>query len=192
MTLEEVGNNALTRWLVYTVLTCIGVALLTLSAQVKVPMWPVSASLQTLAVFGLATLYGFRLGMVTMFGYMLLGALGFDVFAGTTAELNGWEYMQGTTGGYLLGFVIAMGLIAKFATSVKSHLWLMFAGTAVIYALGVTWLAYQSTVLDFNGALWHGMIVFLLGDALKLAIVAGLGFVLQDKIQSFKEKLHLK
>ena len=42
--------------------------------------------------------YGPRLGLVTILGYMLVGALGFDVFANSTAEANGLSYMGGTGG----------------------------------------------------------------------------------------------
>gem|GEM_PF-2245061 len=191
MTLQEIGAYTHTRWLAYATLTCLGIGLLVISANIKVPMWPVHISLQTLAVFSLATIYGFKLGMATMLGYMLLGAVGFDVFSNTTAELNGLEYMQGATGGYLLGFVVAMWLISKYSTSTVQHINTILGSTAIIYLLGVFWLSFSIGMAPAD-ALWKGMVVFLPGDVLKLAIVVGLGYVLKNKINGFKEKLHLK
>ena len=81
-------------------------------------MWPspVPITLGTFAVLTIGAAYGPRLGLVTILGYMLIGALGFDVFAGSSAESNGLACMLGGTGGYLLGYVlatVALGLAAR-------------------------------------------------------------------------------
>ncbi|MEL7415107.1 MAG: biotin transporter BioY, partial [Pseudomonadota bacterium] len=73
------------------VLVVVGIALLTLAAKIKVPVWPspIPVTLGTFAVLGIGAAYGARLGLATIMGYMIIGALGFDVFASSSAEKNG-------------------------------------------------------------------------------------------------------
>lgn len=154
-----------------------GVAIHVLAAKVAVPVWPspVPITLGSLAVLGLGAAYGPRLGLATIAVYMALGALGWDVFAGTSAELNGLAYMTGSTGGYLVGWVLAtlvLGLAARagWDRSVGGMALAMLAGTAVIYVPGVLWLGvlygWQEPLLQW------GLYPFLMGDALKLALAA--------------------
>ncbi len=98
------------------VLVLVGIAVLAVAAKIKVPMWPVPITMGTFAVLTLGAAYGPRLGLATIFGYMLVGALGFDVFANSSAEKFGLTYMMGGTGGYLVGYVLAtlaLGVLAR-------------------------------------------------------------------------------
>ena len=74
-------------WVKRVVLVVLGVAALALSAKVSVPVWPspVPITLGTLAVLTIGAAYGPRLGLVTILAYLAIGALGFDVFAGSSA-----------------------------------------------------------------------------------------------------------
>lgn len=65
-----------------------GIAVLAIAAKIKIPMWPVPITMGTFAVLSIGAAYGARLGLATIFGYMLIGALGFDVFAGSSAEVR--------------------------------------------------------------------------------------------------------
>ena len=89
------------------VLVILGIAVLAISAKIRVPMWPVPITMGTLAVLSIGAAYGARLGLVTILGYLAIGALGFDVFAGSAAGTTGLTYMIGGTGGYLVGYVLA-------------------------------------------------------------------------------------
>lgn len=180
------GNHV---WVKRAVLVVAGIALLALSAQVKVavPPSPVAVNLGTFAVLTIGATYGARLGLATILGYMLIGALGFDVFQSSTAELNGISYMTGSTGGYLVGYVLAigaMGLLARrgWDRSVLLMALAMLIGNAILYVPGLAWLSIwiESTgKLDAAtyGSLWDqtmawGVTPFLIGDAMKLAVVA--------------------
>ena len=90
-------------------LVALGIAALALAAKSAVPVWPspVPITLGTFAVLTIGAAYGPRLGPATVLGYLLVGALGLDVFAGSSAEKNGVGYMLGTTGGYLAGYLLA-------------------------------------------------------------------------------------
>jgi biotin transport system substrate-specific component len=157
------------------VLVVAGIALLALMAKIKVPMWPVAVSMGTFAVLTIGAAYGPRLGLVTIMGYMILGALGMDVFQSSTAEANGLTYMMGGTGGYLVGYVLAvmlMGMAARagWDRSMGRMALAMVAANAVIYVPGVLWLGqvygWDQPILQWG--LWP----FLVGDALKLALAA--------------------
>lgn len=152
-----------------------GIAALALSAKIMVPMLPVPMSMGTFAVLTIGAAYGARLGLVTIFGYMLVGMLGFDVFAKSTADLNGLEYMMGSTGGYLVGFVlatVALGLLAArgWDRSPVKMAGAMLIGNALIYVPGLLWLG---ALYGFDKPIlaW-GLTPFLVGDAVKLALAA--------------------
>src|SRR3546814_9063373 len=76
------------------VLAVVGTLLLTLSAKVQVPMWPVPMTMQTFAVLIIGMTYGFRLGTATVASYLAQGAIGLPVFASGA----GIAYLAGPTG----------------------------------------------------------------------------------------------
>jgi len=157
------------------VLVVLGIAVLAIAAKIKVPMWPVPITMGTFAVLGIGAAYGARLGLVTILGYMIIGALGFDVFAGSSAEAYGLTYMMGVTGGYLVGYVMAvaaLGLLARRGWD-KSVMWMalaMLVGNILIYLPGLGWLGmlygWDKPILQW------GLTPFLIGDALKLVLAA--------------------
>ena len=81
----------------------LGIAILAVAAKIKIPMWPVPITMGTFAVLTIGAAYGPRLGLTTILGYMIIGALGYDVFAGSSAEAAGISYMMGGTGGGFVG-----------------------------------------------------------------------------------------
>ncbi len=153
----------------------LGIVALAIFAKIKVPMWPVPVTMGTFAVLTIGAAYGPRLGLATILGYMIIGALGFDVFAGSTAEAAGLTYMMGGTGGYLLGYVLAtlaLGFAARagWDRSIVMMAVAMLIGTALIYIPGVAWLGvlygWDQPILQW------GLTPFLIGDALKLVLAA--------------------
>ncbi|WP_428925357.1 biotin transporter BioY [Marinibacterium sp. SX1] len=156
-------------------LVVLGIALLAVAAKIKVPMWPVPITMGTFAVLTVGAAYGARLGLVTILGYMLLGALGFDVFAGSSAEAAGLEYMMGGTGGYLVGYVLAtlaLGALAQrgWDRSMGKMAAALLLGNVIIYVPGLIWLGmlygWDKPILEW------GLTPFLVGDAIKLALAA--------------------
>ena len=153
------------------VLAVVGSLILWASAKVQVPFYPVPMTLQTAAVFLIGIVYGWRLAVATVLLYLAQGAMGLPVFAGTPEKGIGLPYMLGPTGGYLAGFVAAAG-IAGWAAQRWRH-WLangatLLAATAAIYLLGAGWLA---TFVGTDKAVALGVVPFLLGDVVKLALV---------------------
>jgi biotin transport system substrate-specific component len=147
-----------------------GTIVLAISAKTQVPFWPVPMTLQTLVVLLIGATYGARLGGITLATYLAQGALGLPVFA-TGAGL---AYMAGPTGGYLAGFALAAVLVGWLADkglgrTVWTTLAAMIAGLAVIYGLGLGWLA---AFTGFEKAIAVGLVPFLPAEAVKLALAA--------------------
>ena len=108
--------------------------------------------------------------------YVLMGAVGLPFYAGGA---GGWEAATGATAGYLVGFVVAawiVGLLAEKGQDrrVWSALPAFLSGTVVIYLFGITWLWYSvDAIATIDEALIAGMVPFVVGDLLKIAL-AGL------------------
>jgi biotin transport system substrate-specific component len=159
-------------WLLDAVLVVLFSAFVALTAQVEIPLWPVPLTLQTLAVLFTGAVLGSRRGALALLLYLTEGALGLPVFAGGA---SGVGYMLGPTGGYLVGFVVAAGVVGRLAQRGwdRRLVWAavaMVIGNVIIYACGVAWLAVF--LGDLWGALVKGMLLFVVGDLIKIAVAA--------------------
>ena len=154
-------------------LVVFGSLLLAVSAQFKIPLYPVPVTGQTLVVLLIGMTYGPRLGGITIAAYLFEGAIGLPVFAGGAA---GVAVLMGPTAGYLFGFLLAaaaMGYLAErgIGRTVVSTIAAMVIGNCVIYLCGALWLA---NFIGFGQAIAAGVLPFLYGDVLKLVVAAGL------------------
>jgi biotin transport system substrate-specific component len=130
----------------HAALALAGTILLTISAKVQIPFWPVPFTMQTFIVLVLGTAFGWKLGAATMLLYLAEGALGLPVFSGTPERGIGVAYMLGPTGGYLAGFVAGAALCGWLAERGWDRSWwrtaaAMSLGHVIILALGWAWLA---------------------------------------------------
>lgn len=144
------------------------------SAKVQVPFYPVPMTMQALVILMIGAAYGWKLGMATVGLYLLEGAMGLPVFSGTPEKGIGMAYMAGPTGGYLLGFWLAAGVVGWLAEkgwdrNVFTLGAAMTIGMAVIYIPGVSWLG---SLIGFEKAIEFGALPFLLGDATKIVLGA--------------------
>lgn len=171
----SLSDRAGRRLLRAALLALAGTALIWLSAKIQVPFYPVPMTMQTFVVLGLGMAYGWRLGAATVLLYLVEGALGLPVFAGTPEKGIGLVYMLGGTGGYLLGFLVAAAACGWLAergwdrTAARTAL-AMVLGNALIYLFGLLWLGslygWDKPILEW------GLTPFLLGDLTKLALAA--------------------
>ncbi len=156
------------------ILATIGVALLWLSGKLYIPVEPVPFTMQTFVVLTIGLAYGMRLGVATIVCYLVAGAIGLPVFAGTWSEGGGIAHLYGPTAGYLIGFAIAAwgcGVLAErgWDRSLPFAAAAMLIGNLIIYACGVAWLAMLS---DLAFAIEKGLMPFLVWDAVKIALGA--------------------
>jgi biotin transport system substrate-specific component len=145
-----------------------------LGAQLVVPLphTPVPITLQSLPVLLAGVVLGPRHGALSMALYVLLGSVGYHIFAGGTF---GPATVLGATGGYLLGFVLAQPVIGKLTVPVGGRVgWgrlflALLAGKGVIFACGLAWLhawAQGSVVQTLAWGLWP----FVPGLVVKLGL----------------------
>ncbi len=147
-----------------------GAVLLTVSAKVKVPFYPVPMTMQTFVVLALGMFCGWRLASASVASYLSLGAAGLPVFAGG----GGIAYLAGPTAGFLFGFLAAAAFAGWLAQRGADRgfwrAWLaLLAADAMIFFFGVLWLAQ---FIGFGDALGKGMLPFLLGDLSKITLAA--------------------
>jgi biotin transport system substrate-specific component len=161
------------------VLVALGVALIAASAQLSIhlPHTPVPITGQTFAVLLVGGAYGASRASATMAAYLVVGGLGFAVFA---QHSSGWDVLRlsSATGGYLVGMLVAAALVGWLADrgwdrKASRSLPAMALGNVVIYAVGATWLAHALGV-GAQQAWDLGVKDFLVGDALKILLAAGL------------------
>ncbi|RXS88072.1 biotin transporter BioY [Streptomyces sp. TM32] len=150
-----------------------GAALTGIAAQIAVPVpgSPVPVTGQTFAALLVGASLGTRRGLLSLALYALAGMAGMPWFAGGASGAGG------ATFGYVMGMLLAAGLVGALARrggdrSVLRTAATMAAGTAVIYAVGVPYLAL-STGMPFGQAVAVGLVPFLIGDALKAALAMG-------------------
>lgn len=148
-----------------------GVGLMVLAAKTQIPFWPVPMTLHTLAVMAFAVTLGPRVAVSIFVAYLAAGAAGLPVFSGSPERGIGLAYLLGPTGGYLAGYLAASWLVGMLARGrgVPGQLAAKLVGLALIYAVGMAWLALFVPAAQIAAL---GLWPFLLGDLLKLGVVA--------------------
>ena len=151
-----------------------GAAFVGLAAQVAIPLpfTPVPLTLQTFAVLLAGAALGSLRGVLAMSLYAVAGMAGVPWFA------EGSSGFAMASFGYILGFIIAAGIVGRIAErGATLTVWrtaaLMVVGNLVIYAVGVTWLKFAIDA-TWATALQLGVAPFLVGDVVKIALAAGL------------------
>ena len=142
----------------------LGSAVLAASAQVSLPMWPVPATLQSLAVLLLGALGGRLLGAASVALYLVEGAMGLPVFANATGGIG---VLAGPTAGYLLGFLPAAALAGLARGHWARRAAMLLAAHLVLFVPGVAWL---TAFTGMERALWAGFVLFIPGTLVKTAL----------------------
>lgn len=178
------ADGTLLRSIKFALLLVAGVAVMTVSAKTQIPFWPVPMTLHTLAVMAFAVLFGPRVAVAIFAAYLAAGAIGLPVFSGTPARGIGLAYMAGPTGGYLAGYLIASWLVGALAAGrgTLGRAGAMLVGLIPVYGLGIAWLA---TFVPASALLAAGFTPFILGDLVKIGVVAAATIVLPASLVRF-------
>jgi biotin transport system substrate-specific component len=154
-----------------------GAGFVALAAQIEIHLGftPVPITAQTFAVLLVGTALGSLLGVAALALYVLVGLIGAPVYSGGE---GGWELIEGATGGYLVGFVVAAGIAGllaerKWDRRLSTAVTALLTGNVVIYLFGLPWLA---RVADYG---WqktfeNGLYPFVVGDLVKLYLAGAL------------------
>lgn len=173
------------------VLVSAGAALVSIAAQVAVPIWPVPITMQTFAVLLVGSSLGALRGSLSMVLYMTLGIFGLPVFSDAS---SGITVILGPTGGYIVGFVFAAAFIGWLAQrswdrKILRSILGFFGGTVITFAIGLPWLAYTLS-LSLEQTLHAGLYPFIIGGIAKSLLAAGIitaswrFFSREDKLDS--------
>lgn len=154
-------------------LILLGSAVIAISAQISVPMFPVPMTLQTLAISVIGLTFGARLAGLTLLAYLAEGALGLPVFSNGGAGLL---KLMGPTTGFLFGFVgmaFLTGWMAEngFSRGLTRLFIAAFVPATLLFIPGLLGL-WAMTPLDLSGAFKAGVLPFLVGDVVKSFLAA--------------------
>jgi len=182
-TTSDTTNRLSTRHLVLialmTAITCIFAPL-----SIPIPVSPVPISLTNLVLLISIYILGWKYATFSFLIYLLLGSVGLPVFSGFSGGLG---KLAGPTGGYLIGFIFMTMIAGLFVDYFPNNRILIVIGmilaTAVAYAFGTAWLAFQ---LDqsFIAALSIGVIPYLPGDTIKIIISIMIGPLLKSRLRN--------
>ena len=197
--IKKIEINKIAKIILVSIL---GTLLLTISAKVKIPFYPVPMTMQTFVVLFLGITLGPKIGLLTISLYLFEGIFGLPVFAGTPEKGIGLAYFMGPTGGYLVGFLaatyvagsfkyescfdkfkfkphlpLALRIIDAITSSIKisfKNLIKLIFAVSLIYIFGLLWLG---SLIGWDKPIFQfGAQPFLLAELFKmliLSIIAG-------------------
>lgn len=156
-------------------------------AWISIPA-AVPFTLQTLGVFLAVGMLGGKRGTLAVLIYLLLGAVGMPVFAGFNGGLG---YMLGSTGGYIVGFLLSALTMWGFEAALGRKTWVlavsMVLGLAVCYAFGTAWFmvvyAKNTGAIGLMTALGWCVIPYIVPDLVKIALALLLQKLLSPAIR---------
>ena len=176
---KTISHNKLTKSLLIVIL---GSILLTISAKIKIPFYPVPMTMQTFVVLFLGISFGYKIGVATVMLYLLEGIVGLPVFSNSPEKGLGIAYFVGPTMGYLIGFVFASFLAGylKYNSNFVFTFIKLTLTTSIIYIFGVLWLGnligWEKPILQL------GVFPFLLAELFKILLLT----LLVKKILKFR------
>ena len=154
-----------------TLITIIGSVLITISAKIKIPFYPVPMTMQTFVILLIGITLGYRIGLATVALYLFEGIIGLPVFASSPEKGIGMAYFIGPTMGYLIGFLVAVyfaGLFKYDKGLINTFFKLIFS-VSFIYILGLIWLG---TLIGWNKPIFKlGAEPFLLAELFKILLL---------------------
>lgn len=169
-------------------LTALFTALIAAGTFIKIPMIPVSMTLQTLFVFLTGLLLPPGHAFLSVLVFIILGLIGLPIFTSG----GGIGALLSPTGGFILGFAVAAFTGAMMARrkhgSFMYNILVCLVMEALTYLIGLPWLKiYLST--SWAKALTVGLVPFLIGDAVKILVAAGAAKALYPEVTKLSEKL---
>ena len=171
------------KFIKYLLTIFFGSMLLTVSAKIKIPFYPVPMTMQTFVVIFMGIAVGWKIGVATISLYLFEGLVGLPVFAGTPEKGIGITYFTGPTMGYLIGFLFATFFSGYF--NLKTNLLLVFfklvLSVSIIYIIGILWLGnligWNKPVLEL------GLKPFLFAELFKITLLT----ILTKKLLTFRK-----
>ena len=169
--MEAVNKYQIGRFAKNAAIIILGTLLLTISAKIKIPFYPVPMTMQTFVVLFLGIAFGYKIGLLTVSLYLFEGIIGLPVFANSPEKGIGLIYFTGPTMGYLIGFLIAVFLAGYFKYE-KNFIYIFIKlsfAVSFIYVFGLLWLGY---LIGWDKPIFKlGAQPFLLAELFKLLLL---------------------
>ena len=169
--MEAIKKIELNKIVKVILVAALGTLLLTISAKIKIPFYPVPMTMQTFVVLFLGITLGPKIGLLTISLYLFEGIFGLPVFAGTPEKGIGLVYFTGPTMGYLIGFLVAVYFSGSFKYDkglINTFLKLIFS-VSFIYIFGLIWLC---TLIGWDKPIFKlGAQPFLLAELFKMLLL---------------------
>lgn len=163
-------------------------ALVAAGAFIRIPMFPVPMTLQTLFVFLSSLLLPPSASTSSLLIYIILGAVGLPIFTSG----GGLSALLGPTGGFIFGFLLSAPVGSLLAKKKRdSFLWNIFVllvMEVIIYTVGIVWLKVKLDT-TWAKAFATGLVPFIVGDAVKIAAAAITGKILYPETVKLMNKL---
>ena len=167
----------------YFLIIIFGSILLTISAKIKIPFYPVPMTMQTFVVLLMSITLGWKISVSIISLYLLEGVVGLPVFAGTPEKGVGLIYFTGPTMGYLIGFLFASFIAGylNFKTNIFFIFTKLILSVSIIYILGILWLG---NLMGWDKPLFElGVAPFLLAELFKISLLT----ILTKKLVKFRK-----
>ncbi len=151
-------------------------ALTAAGAFVRFPLGALSFTLQDMFTVLAGVLLGWRWGAASQAAYVALGLMGLPIFT----QGGGLGYVLQPSFGFLLGLIPAAaltGVLAGERGELRRVVPACIAGLAVMYLIGTPYMGailnlYMGRGLSVWTVVKTGMLIYLPGDAVKVAVVA--------------------
>ena len=169
--MELIKQNTQNQLVKSLVVIILGSIILTVSAKIKIPFYPVPMTMQTFIVLLLGVSFGYKIALASVGLYLLEGILGLPVFSNSPERGVGLAYFTGPTMGYLIGFLSAC-FLASTVKKDDNYLVIflkLILSVSTIYILGVLWLG---TIIGWDKPILElGVIPFLIAEIFKICLL---------------------
>ena len=181
--MELIKENTQSQLVKSLLIIFIGSIILTISAKIKIPFYPVPMTMQTFIVLFFGISFGYKIALATVSLYLLEGILGFPVFSNSPERGIGLAYFTGPTMGYLIGFLAAC-FLASFVKNDDNYLSIflkLIFSVSTIYILGILWLG---TLIGWDKPILKlGVMPFLVAEIFKIFLLT----LIAKKIIKFRK-----
>ena len=181
--MELIKQNTQNQLIKSLLIIFIGSIILTISAKIKIPFYPVPMTMQTFIVLFFGISFGYKIALATVSLYLLEGILGLPVFSNSPERGVGLAYFTGPTMGYLIGFLSAC-FLASFVKNDDNYLSIflkLIFSVSTIYILGILWLG---TLIGWDKPILElGVLPFLVAEIFKIFLLT----LIAKKIIKFRK-----
>jgi len=169
--MQLIKENTQSQLLKSLLIIFISSIILTVSAKIKIPFYPVPMTMQTFIVLFLGISFGYKIALATVSLYLLEGILGLPVFSNSPERGVGLAYFTGPTMGYLIGFLSAC-FLASLVKNDDNYFLIFFKlifSVSTIYIFGILWLG---TLIGWDKPIFTlGVMPFLVAEIFKICLL---------------------